>query len=152
EIIRKASRFTNDDPEVIAYADSRSEAQAMAHNLQVNVYRSSAYITFRRAGDSTPTGPGSDFSFAYFDMTVEGYEGERFVVAKLRGVSSPPVLVRSVSGPMASALGRLVDILRLGKESRNYQDLKAIESALAPEYMVSAAVEWAEYERVICRV
>ena len=86
EIIRKASRFTNDDPEVIAYADSRSEAQAMAHDLQVNVYRSSAYITVRRAGDSTPTVPGSDLSIAYCNMTVEGFEGERFVVAKLRRV------------------------------------------------------------------
>jgi hypothetical protein len=151
EIIRKASRFTDDLHQVIAYADSISEAQALAHDYQVNYYGTSAYVTFRRAGDSTPTVPGSDFGIAYFDMTIEGFEGERFVVAKLRRLSSPPVLVGSVSDPMASALGRLVDIIRLGKESRNYQDLMAIESALAPEYLVSAEVEWAEYERVICR-
>src|SRR5262245_60106834 len=155
EIIRKASRFTNDDPhQVIAYADSISEAQAMAHDLRVNVYRSSAYVTVRRAGESRsrPTGPGSDFSFAYFDMTIEGYEGERFVVAKLRRVSSPPVLVGSVSDPMASALGRLVDIIRLGKESRNYHDLRAIEWWLREDFGVTADEEWAAYEKVICGV
>jgi hypothetical protein len=152
EIVKKASRFTDNPHQVIAYADSISEAQALAHDYQVNYYGTSAYVTFRRAGDSTPTVPGSDFSIAYCNMTVEGFEGERFVVAKLRRVSSPPVQVGTVSDPMASALGRLVDIVRLGKESRNYRDLKAIESALAPEYMVSAEVEWAEYERVIGRV
>src|SRR5262249_48086424 len=76
EIVRKASRFTNDEPEVIAYADSRSEAEAMAHDLRVNVYRSSAYITVRRAGESRsrPDVPGSDLSIAYYDMTIEGFE------------------------------------------------------------------------------
>src|SRR5262249_14942517 len=131
---------------------SLSEAQALAHDYQVNFFGPSAYVTFRRAGDSTPTRPGSDLSIAYCNMTVEGFEGERFVVAKLRRVSSPPVQVGTVSDPMASALGRLVDIIRLGKQSRNYADLKAVEWALAPEFMVSAEVEWAEYEKVACRV
>jgi hypothetical protein len=152
EIIKKASRFTDDPPEVIASADSLSEAQALAHDYQVNYYGPSAYVTFRRAGGSTPTVPGSDFSIAYFDMTIEGLEDQRFVVAKLRRLSSPPVLVGSVSDPVASALGRLADIIRLGKESRNYADLKAVEWALAPAYMVSAEVEWAEYEKVACRM
>src|SRR5262249_32039933 len=40
---------------------------------------------------------------------------------------------------------------RLGRESRNYADLKAVERVLAPEYMVSAEHEWVGYERVICR-
>jgi hypothetical protein len=62
------------------------------------------------------------------------------------------VQVGTVTDPQASALGRLADIFRLGRTSRNFADLQAIESALAPEYMVSAEVEWAEYERVICRV
>jgi hypothetical protein len=53
---------------------------------------------------------------------------------------------------MASALGRLVDIIRLGNSSRNYADLQAVEWVLAPDYMVSAEVEWAEYENVACRV
>jgi hypothetical protein len=60
--------------------------------------------------------------------------------------------VGTVSDSKASALGRLVDIIRLGKDSRNYADLKAVEWALAPEHMVSAEVEWGEYERAICRV
>ena len=85
----------------------------MAHDYQVNFYRSSAYVTFRRAGESSsrPTVPGSDLSIAYCNMTVEGFEGERFVVAKLRRVSSPPVQVGTVSDPVASALGRLADII-----------------------------------------
>jgi hypothetical protein len=85
-------------------------------------------------------------------MTIKGLEDERLVVAKLRRVSSPPVQVGTVSDSMASALGRLVDIIRLSKECRNYADLKAAEWALAPEHMVSAEVEWAEYEKVACRV
>jgi hypothetical protein len=93
-----------------------------------------------------------DFTIRYFNMTIEGLEEWRFVVAKLRRVSSPPVQVGTVSDSMASALGRLLDIIWLGKESRNYADLKAVEWALAPEFMVSAEVEWAEYERVACRV
>jgi hypothetical protein len=93
-----------------------------------------------------------DYRIRYFNMTIEGLEDKRFVVAKLRRVSSPPVQVGTVSDSMASALGRLVDIIRLGKDSRNYADLKAVERALAPEFMVSAEVEWAEYETVACRV
>jgi hypothetical protein len=46
----------------------------------------------------------------------------------------------------------LVDIIRLGRQSRNFSDLQAVEWALAPDHMVSAEVEWAEYEKVICRM
>jgi hypothetical protein len=93
-----------------------------------------------------------DYRIRYFNMAIDRLEDRRFVVAKLRRVSSPPVQVGTVSDSMASALGRLVDIIRLGKESRNYADLKAVAWALAPEHMVSAEVEWAEYEKVACRV
>ena len=93
-----------------------------------------------------------DFTIRYFNMTIGGLEDQRFVVAKLRRVSSPPVQVGIVNDSMASALGRLLDIIRLGKESRNYADLMAVEWTLAPEFMVSAEVEWAEYEKVACRV
>jgi hypothetical protein len=62
EIIKMASRFTHDEPEVIAYADTLSEAQALAHDLQVNFHGPSAYVTFRRAGDSMPSVPGSRLS------------------------------------------------------------------------------------------
>jgi hypothetical protein len=85
-------------------------------------------------------------------MAFDRLEDRRFVVAKLRRVSSPPVQVGTVSDSMTSGLGRLVDIIRLGKESRIYADLMAVAWALAPEYMVSAEVEWAEYEKVACRV
>jgi hypothetical protein len=93
-----------------------------------------------------------EFTIRYFHMAIDRLEDKRFVVAKLRRVSSPPVQVGTVNDSMASAMGRLVDIIRLGKESRNYADLKAVEWALAPEFMVSAEVEWAEYEKVACRV
>jgi len=92
-----------------------------------------------------------DFTIRYFYMTIEGLDGE-FIVAKLRRVSSPPVQMGTVSDSMGSALGRLADIIRLGRESQNYADLKAIEWALAPTYMESTEAEWAEYEKVICRV
>jgi hypothetical protein len=151
EIIKKTSRFTNDEPEVIAFADTLSEAQALAHDYQVSFYGPSAYVTFRRAGES-PTVPGSDLGIAYCDMTIEGFEGKRFVVAKLRRVSSPPVEVGTVSDPMASALERLLDIVRLGRLSRNYQDLKAIEWWLKEDFGVTADEEWASYENVICGV
>jgi hypothetical protein len=153
EIIKKANRFTSDEPEVIAYADSRSEAEALAHDYQVNFYGSTAYVTFRRAGESSsePTVPGSDFHIAYCDMTIEGFEGERFVVAKLRRVSSPPVQVGTVSDSMGSALERLVDIIRLGRLSRNFMDLQAIEWLLREDFQTTAEAEWAEYENAICR-
>jgi hypothetical protein len=153
EVVKKAGRFTTDEPEVIAYADSRSEAEALAHDLQVQFYGPSAYVTFRRAGEgrSGPTVPGSDLSIVYCDMTIEGFEGERFVVAKLRRVSSPPVQVGTVSDPVASALGRLVDIIRLGRSSQNFLDLQAIEWLLKEDFGVDADEEWAEYERVIGR-
>jgi hypothetical protein len=152
EIIKKASRFTDDPPEVIAYADTLSEAQALAHDYQVSLYGPSAYVTFRRAGDPTPAVPGSAFAIAYCEMAIEGFDGARFVVAKLRRVSSPPVPVGSVSDPRGSALGRLVDIIRLGQESRNYHDLRAIEWWLKEDFGVTADEEWAEYETVICGV
>jgi hypothetical protein len=109
-------------------------------------------ILERASAGSRNLTPADDFTIRYINMTVEGLEDQRFVVAKLRRVSSPPVQVGIVNDSMASALGRLLDIIRLGKESRNYADLKAVEWALAPEYMVSAEVEWAKYEKVACRV
>ncbi|MEI7688199.1 MAG: hypothetical protein WCL32_24605, partial [Planctomycetota bacterium] len=154
EITKKANRYSDDQPEVIAYADSQAEAEAQARDLQHNVYRASAYISIRRAGESsleelaTEPDPGL---IAYHDMTIEGFENKHFLVAKLRRVSSPPVEQSSVSDPKRSALGRLADIIRLGNESRNYVDLKAAERSLAPAYMASTEDEWAEYERIVCQ-
>jgi hypothetical protein len=93
-----------------------------------------------------------DYRIRYFYMAIDRLEDRRFIVAKLRRVSSPPVEVGTVSDSMASAFGRLVEIVRLGRQSRNFSDLQAVEWALAPDYMLSAEVEWAEYEKVICRV
>src|SRR5262249_46547991 len=83
-------------------------------------------------------------------MVIDGAEG-RFVVCKLRRVSSPPVLVGSVSDSLESSFHRLVDIIRLGTHGRNFADLKAVEWALMPDYLVSAEHEWAEYEKAISR-
>ena len=85
-------------------------------------------------------------------MTIQGFEGERFVVAKLRRVSSPPVQVGTVTDPRASALGRLVDIIRLGKQSRNYADLQAVDWWLKEDFGVNAEEEWSLYENAICGV
>ena len=63
-----------------------------------------------------------DYRIRYFHMAIDRLEDRRFVVAKLRRVSSPPVQVGTDNDSMASALGRLLDIIRLGKESRNYAD------------------------------
>jgi hypothetical protein len=100
-----------------------------------------------KKGDAVPE---QDFTIRWYDMVIDGVDGE-FVVCKLRRVSSPPGLVGSVSNSLESSFRRLVEIIRLGRESRNYADLKAVEWALAPKYMVNAEHEWAEYATAICR-
>jgi hypothetical protein len=154
EIIKKANRFCDDEPEVIDHADSLSEAEALAHDYQVNRYGPSAFVTVRRAGERTPeeSAQDTDFRIAYHEMTIEGLPAHRFLVAKVRRVSSPPVQQGTVGDRTTSALGRLTDTIRMGRESRSYADLKAAEWSLAPTYMESAEAEWAEYERVICQV
>lgn len=92
-----------------------------------------------------------DLQIRFHDMTFHDLEG-RFVVAKLRRISSPPVLVGSVADPNASALGRLIDIFRLGTDSRNYADLQAIERHLLREFDITADEEWDAYLREIRRV
>ena len=91
-----------------------------------------------------------DFTVRWYDMVIDGLEGQ-FVVCKLRRVSSPPVQVGSVSNSLESSFQRLVDIIRLGTQSRNFADLKAVEWALMPDHLVSARHEWAGYENTICR-
>ncbi len=92
-----------------------------------------------------------DLQVRFHDMTLHDLEGQ-FVVAKLRRISSPPVLVGSVADPNASALRRLIDIFRLGTESRNYLDLRAVERHLLREFGVTADEEWDAYLREIRRV
>jgi len=154
EIIKKASRFSDDEPEVIDHADSLSEAEALAHDYQVNRYGPSAFVTIRRAGERGSAGAvtDSDLRISYHYMSIEGLEGQRFLVAKLRRISSPPVQLGSVSDSMGSTLGRLVDIVRLGKNSRNFIDLKEIEMRFHPDWMVSAESEWEAYYQELYRV
>src|SRR4051794_3022215 len=87
----------------------------------------------------------------YYDMTIHGLEG-RFVVAKLRRISSGAVLVGSVADAHASALARLIDIFRLGTASQNYADLQAIERHLLREFGVTADQEWTTYLQEIRKV
>jgi hypothetical protein len=63
EIIKKANRFSEDEPEVIDHADSLSEAEALAHDYQVNRYGSSAFVTARRAGERSPEASAQDADF-----------------------------------------------------------------------------------------
>lgn len=92
-----------------------------------------------------------DLQIRFHAMTFHDLEG-RFVVAKLRRISSPPVLVGSVVDPDASALGRMIDIFRLGTESQNYLDLQAVERHLMREFGVTAHEEWDAYLREIRRI
>ncbi len=94
---------------------------------------------------------GHDFQIRYYDMDINGLDG-RYLVAKLRRVSSSPVLEGSVSDSFASALGRLTDIFRLGTVSRNFADLKSIEGFLEKEFGVTAEQEWDAYLQEIRRV
>ena len=92
-----------------------------------------------------------DLQIRFHDMTFHDLEG-RFVVAKLRRVSSPPVLMGSVADAQASALARLIDIFRLGTASRNFSDLQAIERHLQREFGICADQEWDAYLREIRRL
>jgi len=92
-----------------------------------------------------------DLQIRFHDMTFHDLEG-RFLVAKLRRISSPPVRMGSVADANASALGRLIDIFRLGTESRSYADLRAIERHLLREFAVTAQEEWDAYLQEIRRV
>ena len=92
-----------------------------------------------------------DLQVRYYPMTFDDLPG-RFVVAKLRRVSSPPVMEGSVADPNASALSRLLDIFRLGRDSRNFADLKAIDEFLREEFGVTAEQEWDAYLREIRRL
>ena len=91
-----------------------------------------------------------DLQIQFHDMTFHDLEG-LYVVAKLRRVSSAPVLVGSVADAHASALGRLIDIFRLGTASRNFSDLRAIERHLLREFGVTAQEEWDAYLQEIRR-
>lgn len=92
-----------------------------------------------------------DYSVKYYNITFDDLEG-RFVVAKIRRVSSPPVMVGSVPDFLASSLGRLTDIFRLGKTSRNYSDLQLVEWLLLEQFGISAEEEWTSYLQHICRI
>ena len=81
-----------------------------------------------------------DLQIRYYEMAIDGLEG-KYIVAKLRRVSSSPVLEGSVSDSLASALGRLTDIFRLGTASRNFADLKSIEGFLQKEFGFRAMVQ-----------
>lgn len=93
---------------------------------------------------------GSEFRIRYFHLVIHDLDGQ-FIVAKLRRVTSPPVRVGSVRDSLASAFGRLADILRLGRESRNYADLRAMDAFLRDVMHTTADEEWTKYIQVVCR-
>lgn len=88
-----------------------------------------------------------DLYVQHFYITIDDVP-ERHLVAKLQRVSSPPVKVGSVSDSLASSIGRLVDIIRLGDESCNYGDLKIM--LLETRSKTSAAKEWDKYSTFMC--
>lgn len=91
-----------------------------------------------------------DFQIRFYYMTISNLD-DKFVVAKLRRVSSPPVQMGTVSNSIESSVGRLADIFRLGKRSRNYADLKKLNWFLLEEFQTDAETEWTAYNEVICR-
>jgi hypothetical protein len=74
--------------------------------------------------------PDQDLTIRWFDILIDGLDG-KFAVCKLRRVSSPPVLVGSVSNSLESSFQRLVDIIRLGRVSRNFGAGEVRHGALA---------------------
>jgi hypothetical protein len=92
-----------------------------------------------------------DFRIRYHYMHVHDLAGRKFVVAKVRRVSSAPVQFGAVSDSLGSSLGRLADIFRLGKPSRNYADLQAISRHLKEFFQTDPDTEWAGYEDLVCR-
>jgi hypothetical protein len=79
-----------------------------------------------------------DFTIRWYDIVIDEAEG-RFVVCKLRRVSSPPVLVGSVSNSLESSFQRLVDIIRLGANRQRIAQFRRIVLRLliAPRYVRS---------------
>lgn len=93
----------------------------------------------------------NDFDFRFFHLHIPDLADQEFLVAKLRRVTSPPVQVGTVSNSIASSFGRLADIIRLGKQCRNFADLRRIEWLLKERLHTDSDAEWANYEEVICR-
>jgi hypothetical protein len=90
----------------------------------------------------------SDFDIQFFYLDIPDFGDQRFVVAKLRRVTSSPTQEGS---SRESMIGRLADIFRLGKASRNYTDLERIKWLLAEQFQTDPDTEWAQYEQVVCR-
>ncbi len=92
-----------------------------------------------------------DFKIRFHHMTIRDLDEQKFVVAKLRRVSSSPVHLGTVCKPTESAVGRLADIFRLGINSRNYADLCRIERLLRERFHTDPESEWRACNEVICR-
>ena len=86
------------------------------------------------------------FAVEYFEMRV-GRLPDRFVVAKVARVSSPPVASGTVPDPRASALGRLADVLRGGRATRAYSDFADYKQFRSED----PASEWLGYVAAVCQ-
>lgn len=81
----------------------------------------------------------------YRDLLIDGLEG-RHVVAKIRRLSSPPVLLGTVVDTHASALAYLADVLRCGSHSRSHADFARYKRLMKED----PEPEWAAYEEAVC--
>ena len=88
----------------------------------------------------------AEVAVEYHEMSISGQEG-RYVVAKVRRLSSPPLLLGSVEDGRVRALARLADLLRCGRDSRNYTDFVHFKRLMEED----PAEEWAAYEEAVCR-
>jgi len=87
----------------------------------------------------------------YHYMDVKGFRNEVFIVAKLKRISSSPVMLGTVRYAKTSVLERLADIFRCGTDSRNYVDFKEVKKNTNVFGPMDAETEWAAYNEELCK-
>lgn len=86
----------------------------------------------------------------YLSMAIDAYPNDEFLVAKLERVSSAPVRIIQNRDNRSTALERLVDIFRCGKDSRNYQDFVEQKKDRETFGPLAADRHWALYvEKIV---
>lgn len=86
----------------------------------------------------------------YLSMAIDAYPNDEFLVAKLERVSSAPVRIIRNRDNRSTALERLVDIFRCGKDSRNYQDFVELKRDRKPFGPLAPDKHWALYvEKIV---
>lgn len=85
----------------------------------------------------------------YLSMAIDAYPNDEFLVAKLERISSAPVRIIQNRDNRSTALERLVDIFRCGKDSRNYQDFVDLKKDRKTFGPLAVDRHWASYVEAI---